>query len=1239
MKAAWENILTLTSFLPALYRDIRSFDRDFYKKFYGDLSHFPHRKLYLHFFRFGKSECRYPNADVMLSDLQREFGKLPVDFDVASYRRLNPDLNQSHYYEPQLVAHYLRHGRQEGRAYRFSPNHGRKAAGLDSRRLVEDVRAFEEHLPAWAEVFSVSQFTAWNSDWLPDKALTLQEAIALFIDVGLPQLAPINLDYVFDPAFYSSRYLVELDSDEALYRDWLDNGYAGGKAPNEVQLLRPLLAGGNFPQSFQWEKYRDERHLPASLDKFTALEKFFEAKFDIASASRFLIEPEPSLLHAIGNYKIVRGLHVEACEAFKGAIDAGSKIASTWHLLADSLVGIGRIDEALECYGKSLELPGASHWAAIHITQHLARQGKFVEACDAILKNSAAWSREFQFRTSSSQIIEAYFSHISATSKEQFRLTMSDETGMARRSGEEMLSAALERIANVTKHVFNLHTADIKRSHGHVVMLANQDLKQCTHYRVEQKAFQFADAEVRLDITPHNQPELFVQKLLGASSAIFYRVAANPGVIKAILTAQSLGVVTYYEIDDLIFSRDNYPDSFDTFEGQIEEEEYVGLLYGTVLTSFALDMCERAIASTPPLKVEMEQRVGEGNCLLLRNGLDRRNSWMIDIGNEARSSSAKVRIFYGSGTKAHNSDFNELAGPALLEVLRLNPRVELVIAGYLRLSEAFDAFEDRIVRYPFINNVDEYWSVLSTCDINIAVLSPSVFADCKSEIKWLEAAVLSIPSVVSSTATYQGIISQGVNGFLASTQSEWVAVIKQLCADADLRTTIGSAARLKALGEYSTSSFKSIVRSEFGGEVQRPHDAVEPKRKSILIANVFYAPQSIGGATRVVEDNINYFKSNASAEFDITVVCVDVGVAPEGEVRIERVDGIQVIRISTPMEVDMDLRPFNLNNEKLFRNIVYHVAPDLIHFHCIQRLTASAVKVAMDAGIPYIVTMHDAWWISDHQFLIDRDGNLELPTNDVAADAGNSDKPSTTIARRRKLEILLRNAHKRLTVSDAFALIHERAGIVDLQVTENGVTELEPQLAAERLDGRVALGHIGGRAAHKGAFLLEAVLRQHPFTNLHLTIIDGRLPFGQTVHTTWGTTPVEIKGAYPQEMVAELYADINVLVAPSIWPESFGLVSREAQSLGRWVIGSDRGAISESITDGVDGFVVDVGTMAGLREALSTIDSNPACYRRLVARPSKPLRSSDEQASQLLQIYHETLDARQRGRELSVIIS
>jgi glycosyltransferase involved in cell wall biosynthesis len=65
-----------------------------------------------------------------------------------------------------------------------------------------------------------------------------------------------------------------------------------------------------------------------------------------------------------------------------------------------------------------------------------------------------------------------------------------------------------------------------------------------------------------------------------------------------------------------------------------------------------------------------------------------------------------------------------------------------------------------------------------------------------------------------------------------------------------------------------------------------------------------------------------------------------------------------------------------------------------------------------------------------------------------------------------------------------------------------------------------------------------------------------------------------------------LYTSQDVLIAPSIWPESFGLVTREALAAGLWVIASRAGALAEPIEHAVNGLVVEPGSVEELKAAL-----------------------------------------------------
>jgi len=113
--------------------------------------------------------------------------------------------------------------------------------------------------------------------------------------------------------------------------------------------------------------------------------------------------------------------------------------------------------------------------------------------------------------------------------------------------------------------------------------------------------------------------------------------------------------------------------------------------------------------------------------------------------------------------------------------------------------------------------------------------------------------------------------------------------------------------------------------------------------------------------------------------------------------------------------------------------------------------------------------------------------------------------------------------------------------------------------------------------------------------------------------------------------MATLYGELDVLVAPSIWPESYGLVTREALAAGLWVVASDRGAIGSDIIEGVNGHLIDVGNAEALSKVLEIIDSNQARY---TTRPKfdfvpRPIR---EQTDELFRLYQAACANSRRGQ-------
>ena len=391
--------------------------------------------------------------------------------------------------------------------------------------------------------------------------------------------------------------------------------------------------------------------------------------------------------------------------------------------------------------------------------------------------------------------------------------------------------------------------------------------------------------------------------------------------------------------------------------------------------------------------------------------------------------------------------------------------------------------------------------------------------------------------------------------------------------------------------------------------------ASEPRRPRVLIVNTFFPPDDIGGATAVVRENINDWRaSGALDEFDVAVVCADMSGAEIGLIRPDRQMSLSVFRIGVADDPLTDQRHSDTAVEAAFTRVLKAVEPDLVHFHSVQRLTGSVVDACIMSGISYLVTLHDGWWLSEHQFFVDAQG------------AFTGDERDAALVRRRDNLLRLSKARQVLAVSEWTAQAYAQAGVQNIVAVSNGLPE-RPQVARRlRSGGALRLGHLGGVARIKGYHLLEAALKRNAFSNLQVTVIDQHHSEGYERFETWGATPVRIIGALKPQRVQEFYADLDVLVAPSVAPETYGLAVREALAAGLWVVSSDRGAAAEAITPGENGFVIDVSEAAPLIRILDDLNRGPDRFR---APPKKlsVLQSSAVQARTLAAIYRDEIGA------------
>ena len=1031
-----------------------------------------------------------------------------------------------------------------------------------------------------------------------------------FCERGIDDLLSFDPQLTFDPAFYCEAYLGTMPFTQGnAYRHWLNLGLNKGWASNRHEWVKALLGKdvGNLDAL-------DVSLAIMSVDR-AAADDHWPAQFE-RLANGAAADPRACLavtrqtartLAAIADRLSINGTDDKAALLYQRLFDALPDDPYVQMRIADTMLRRGIFHEPAALYQNLLsDSLQASAWTFINLAHCHTQLGRLDAAMRVLHAGGQAFPGDTGLAMRFADAARAYLAREWDVAFAEGHLGRFD-------AAQARLSKACAAVSGLLEPHARLPPRQIRR----VALVGNQDLPQCRFYRLDQKMEHLTAAGIESVLFDHHTDlPAFLASAGKFDAVIFYRVPALFDMLVAISKARELGLVTFYEIDDLIFEPSEYPGSFASYGGQIGWDEYVGLKLGVPLFRHAMSLCDYGLASTPTLARQMEPQVATGRVFLHQNALGRLHETHADR-LPLPASDGPVTVFYGSGTKAHKEDFEELVEPALVELVRrYGPRVNIMLVGYLNLTERLRSIEANVTLVAPDWDVGAYWAMLSQVDVNIAVLKPSLMADCKSAIKWLEAAMLGIPSVVSSTATYREVIRPGETGLICATPDEWTAALERLVADAALRRRIGVQARQQAHTEYGLAPMAANIRHV----LERAGPPAPLRRKpTVLVVNVFYPPQAIGGATRVVHDNVRHLHSVHGDQFDIEIFTTIEGASEPYEVRYYVADGVKVTGVTTPVEPDIDRKLADPRMAELFASCLDHVRPALVHFHCIQRLTASIVAPVLERMLPYLISVHDGWWISDHQFLLDGDGGMPLYCYDVPlATLRALGKPS--FDRLMHLRPVLLGAAQVLAVSEPFSRIYRECGVSNVQTVANGMTALSQPERTRSPDGKVRLGFVGGLAAHKGYKLLQYALYGQRFNNLRLLVVDHSLMPGETRQETWGTVEVEFRPKIPQHRVGLLYGQIDVLLAPSVWPESYGLVTREALYCGCWVVASDRGSIGEYVSQNKNGFIVDVSGPEGLVAALKQIDSDPTRY---TAPPTfvPAMRQAAEQGDELAVLY------------------
>lgn len=171
-----------------------------------------------------------------------------------------------------------------------------------------------------------------------------------------------------------------------------------------------------------------------------------------------------------------------------------------------------------------------------------------------------------------------------------------------------------------------------------------------------------------------------------------------------------------------------------------------------------------------------------------------------------QTSQKPFTIGYFSGTPSHINDF-KMIYREMIKLLEVYPDMVLQVVGFMEFPEAMQPLiqSGRVTFTPLVDFM-ELQRLIAQVDVNIVPLVQNTFTNCKSELKFFEAAAVETVTVATPTYTYANSVDDGVTGFLCR-PGQWYERIVYLYEHPEAREKMAAAAREYCLNRYAGEAF------------------------------------------------------------------------------------------------------------------------------------------------------------------------------------------------------------------------------------------------------------------------------------------------------------------------------------------------------------------------------------------------------------------------------------------------
>jgi glycosyltransferase involved in cell wall biosynthesis len=404
----------------------------------------------------------------------------------------------------------------------------------------------------------------------------------------------------------------------------------------------------------------------------------------------------------------------------------------------------------------------------------------------------------------------------------------------------------------------------------------------------------------------------------------------------------------------------------------------------------------------------------------------------------------------------------------------------------------------------------------------------------------------------------------------------------------------------------------------------------------------------------------------------VNVVCAaswDTGSAYWNGTNSDSDTGVRVHRIQLNWKKahDPNLAIFySSETEKWLDSFLKSNGPEIVHVTSAMTLGVGALRAAWHARIPLVLTLMDFWFLCARTVLLRTDGNLcngkttpwecqqcVLSSSELLRKVQHTGPELIQAAFWNKLSKIPLITRQRVLRGRALdmerrkALMREALELPDVLLAHSSFVQhmfLDADYSdrirhlpnghdlgwLEQYDCKtksplLRFGFMGQIIEIKGVDTLVKAFKNAKLENKATLDIWGDLSsdelYTERIENLIGKSEsIRLRGRFDRTKLAEVLANIDILVVPSNWYENAPLVIYEAFASQTPVVATNLGGMAEAISHGVNGLLFERNNIDDLANQLKRLVEEPDLLAQLQAGIS-PVKTIQEEVSELEEIY------------------